>query len=353
MTAPRIDVQAPRVCATKPDRVPESWSPQTKLSQKISDEMFTLAAEDIRDARNRLGVSVELAAASACLEPCVYRAIEEGTTSANATNWNRMWLAARRLGLKELRISHVEEFDDYMKLDISRRVPTTIFVDTWDVDIKRLRKEHVWVNPSQVLALLECRDLIKTLRSRQSVDKQLIELWIAAVFSLSCDSSWAYYVRLAESDPPDAEVLAIGAAGEVNQFEIEITQHGPHSPGLAELLRKKLRTRLPAGTIIVVFVEQAERIWFSDLRRVVERDNPHSHSICIIGPSQEPNRFTYLVYLNDEMSDPEEKGLLVRDCDERDASRGFRGYEGIMYYSRKNRSARPNPVFVKNLVLDG
>ena len=232
-----------------PGRAPESWAPQTKWMQQFSDEVATLVAEDIRDARNRLGVSVNLAAASASLEPCVYRAIEEGTHSADAMNWDGMRLAARRLGLKELRLSYVEDLDCYMKLDISSRGPRTTFVDTLDLDIKKLREEHVWVNPSQVLALLARYDPVKTLRSRRLVDKQLIELWLAAVFSLSCDSSQSCYVTLVESDPPDAEVLAISDAGKLNRISIEITRHGAHSPGLAEVIRKKLRTKLPPGMI--------------------------------------------------------------------------------------------------------
>ena len=187
-----------------PGRVPESWRPQTKWLQQLSDEMVTLITKDIRDARNRLGISVNVAAASASLEPCVYRAIEEGANSADET---KLWLVARRLGLKELRVSYFEEFDCYMKWDISRRGPQTFFVDTLDLDIKKLREEYVWVNPSQVLALLARYGPNKTLRSRLLVDKQLIELWIAAVFSLSCGSSQNCYVRLVESDPPDAEVL--------------------------------------------------------------------------------------------------------------------------------------------------
>ena len=335
-----------------PGRAPESWSPQTKWMQQFSDEVATLVAEDIRAARNRLGVSVNLAAASASLEPRVYRAIEEGTHSADAMNWERTRLAARRLGLKELRLSYVEDLDCYMKLDISGRGPRTTFVDTLGLDIKKLREEHVWVNPSQVLALLARYDPNKTLRSRRLVDKQLIELWIAAVYTLGCDRGRNYYVSLVESDPPDAEVLAISDAGKLNRISIEITRHGAHSPGLAEVIRKKLRTKLPPGTNIVILVEQAERVSLSDLQREIDHENPHRQPILIVGQSQEPHRFKFATPFDDETSDPEANGWVVTDFDGRDASHGYRGYEGIVYIPT-SRFALPHPVFVKNLVLDG
>ena len=338
--------------AQVPGRASASGVPQTKLMQQFSDKVFTLAAEDIRAARNRLGISVNLAAASASLEPCVYRAIEEGTSSADETNWSRMWLIARRLGLKELRLSYFEESDSYLKWDISKSEIATIFIDTWHWDIEKLRDENVWVNPAQVLALPARHDFDNVLRSRRLANKQLIELWIAAVYTLGYDRGRNYYVRLADSDPPDAEVLAISDVGTVNLFGIEITQHGPHSPGLTELIRKKLDTKLPTGTTIVIFVEQAERISFSDLQRVMDHDNPHSQRICIVGWSQEPHQFKFATYLDDKTSGPKGKKWRIQDFDDRDASHGYRGYEGVVF-SPKGPAARQEPLFVKKLVLDG
>ena len=37
--------------AQVPVRAPEFWSPQTKIMQQFADELVTLAAADIRDAR--------------------------------------------------------------------------------------------------------------------------------------------------------------------------------------------------------------------------------------------------------------------------------------------------------------
>lgn len=338
--------------AKVPGRAPESWSPQMQWMQQFSDEVATLVAEDIRAARISLGVSVNLAAASASLEPRVYRAIEEGTHPADETNWSRMWLVVRRLGLKELRLSYFEESDSYVKWDISKSGPATIFVDTWPWDLEKLREENVWVNPARVLALPTRYDFNKVLSSRQLADKQFIELWIAAVYTLGCDRGRNYYVRLAESDPPDAEVLAISGAGTVNPFGIEITRHGAHSPGLTEVIRKKLHDKLPTGTTIVIFVEQAECISFSDLQRVMDHDNPHSQRICIVEWSQEPHRFKFATPFGDETSNPEEKGWVETDFDVRDASHGYRGYEGVVF-SPKGRAARQEPLFVKKLVLDG
>ena len=266
-------------------------------------------------------------------------------------DWRNVWLAARHLGLKDLRLSYDEDSDIYWKLDISQRGLPTIFVDTVHWDFEKLREENVWINPSQVLALPARYDFNNVLRSRRSADKQLIELWITSVFSLSCNRDRNYYVRLSESDPPDAEVLAIGDAGEVIWTGIEITQHGAHSPGLTELIRRKLRTRLPTGTIIVIFVEQAERISLLDLDTVMDHDNPHGQRICIVGRSQEPHQFKFAVPLDDRTSGSEEKGWVEVDFDDRDASRGYRGYEGVVY-SPTSRFAQPQLLFVKNLALD-
>lgn len=339
--------------AQVPGHAPESWVPQTKMVQQHMDEAITLIAEDIRNARIGLGVSVKIAAASAKLEPCVYRAIEEGTLSADEMAWDNVWLAARRLGLSELRLSHDADYDFYRKLDISQRGPLTAFIDAVLWNFEKLREEDVWVNPSQVLALpaRDEFDFDKVLRSRQLADKQFIELWIAAVFTLCCDRGRNYYVKLAKSDPPDAELLAIGDAGEVIQHGIEITRHEAHSPGLVELIRKKLRTKLPTGTIIVILVEQPEHNASPVLSTVMDQDNPHGQRICIVGLSQEPHHFKFVTYRDDETSDPEEKGWLEMDIDVRAARPGCRGYEGVVY-SPKSSVVPPQLLFVKNLVLD-
>ena len=319
--------------------------------QQLSDEAVTLITEDIRDARIRLGVSMKVAAASASLEPCVYRAIEEGTHSADGMNLGIVRLVARRLGLKELRIAYVEENNSYIRWDISETGPLTLFVDTSHLDFEKLREEIVWTTPSQILTLTARYDFNKVSRSRRLADKQLMELWITSVFSLCCVPGRNYYVRLAESDPPDAEVLALGDAGEVNRIGIEITQHGVHSPGLTELIRKKLRFRLPTGTIIVIFVAQAEYVSLPDLKEVIDHNNPHNQQICIVGQSQEPHQFKFATYGGDKPSDPKENWWSVKDFDDRDASRGYRGYEGVMYMP-KGPVARQQLLFVKNLALD-
>ena len=332
---------------------PDSWSPQMEWMRQSLDEVVTLLAEDIRDARMRLGVSMTLVAEHAGLEPDVYRAIEEGRIPADETSLSGMVSAAYCLGLKDVRVSFFEEYQLFMKLDLSEEEgPLTFFVDTLHLNIKRLKKEHVWVNPSQVLTLLARDDPDKTLTSRRLIDKQLIELWVAAVYSLCYDRGQNYYVRLVERDPPDAEVLAIDDAGLWSRIGVEVTQHGSHSSGLIEVIKKKLRVKYSTGTVIVVLVEQAERFQISELSKVMQHGNPHSQQICIVGRSRESDKFQIVTYFGNKTSDSGESGLLVAELDEVEASKGFRGYEGIVFTPPESRFARPPLVFVRNLILD-
>lgn len=83
-----------------------------------------------------------------------------------------------------------------MKVDLSAEEPLTTFVDTLRLEVGELKRQAVFVSPRHVIAFVERIGFFKTLASRQPADKQLIELWIAAVFTLCLDRGRDYYVRL-------------------------------------------------------------------------------------------------------------------------------------------------------------
>ena len=153
----------------------------------------------------------------------------------------------------------------------------------------------MFISPSHVLALVEGLGFNRTLASRQPVDKQLIELWIAALITLCLDPDLDYYVRLVRNDPPDTEVLTINAEDrDLRGVDVEITQHGVHSKDLLDVIGNKLRNKYQKGTVLVVLVEQAQDILVSDLDDFMRTNNPYNQQVFIIGGSETPNTFRVL-----------------------------------------------------------
>ena len=258
----------------------------------LAEEAFPLIAEDLRAARVGLGITSTVAAECAELDPTLYLALEEGSVVRNADNVGLIVSAAQRLGLEALRFSYVDEIQQYMKVDLSTDGRPTIFVDALRLDVSDLKEQALFVSPYRVLALVERIGFYRTFASRQPVDKQLIELWIAAVFTLCLDRGRDYYVRLVKDDPPDAEVLEIdGTDGYLSGIRVEVTQHGSHSKDLVDVIRKKLRMKYQEGTVLVVLVEQAENILVNDLDDFIRTNNPYNQRIYIIGGSKAPGSF--------------------------------------------------------------
>ena len=124
--------------------------------------------------------------------------------------------------------------------------------------------------------------LYPTLESRSSIDKRIVELWIAAVFTLGLDRGRDYYVRLVSDDPPDVEVLAIDRKNPatLNVVGVEITQHGRHSKSVVDVIGKKLLKRYKDRTVLVVLVEQSASISVADLYEFIRKNNPHHQRIA-------------------------------------------------------------------------
>ena len=110
----------------------------------LLQESFPLIAEDLRVAREGLGITSAVAAERAELDPALYRALEEGSVVRNTENLGLMVPAAQRIGLEEVRFKHVDfsYLDDvqqqYIKVDLSTDEPLTVFLDTLSLDIREL-----------------------------------------------------------------------------------------------------------------------------------------------------------------------------------------------------------------------
>ena len=229
------------------------------------------------------------AAERAGLDRQRYLALEGGSVDRTTDSANLMLTTARAFGLEEIRVAYVDEVMQYMKLDLSSDAPPTIFVDTLQLDVRELKDQAVFVSPSHLLALFDRVGPRETLSSREAVAKQLIELWVTAIFTLSLQDGRDYYIRLVKDDPPDAEVLAIDAtAGTLSLMMVEVTRHGNYSKDLHEVIRKKLNKRYQEGTMLVVLVEQAEKVPVADLVEFVRQNNPYNQRICLLGSAAAP-----------------------------------------------------------------
>ena len=316
------------------------------------DEAFPLMAEDLRAARVGLDITSTVAAECAELDPALYRALEEGNVVRNTENVAMMVSAARCMGLEELRFSYVDELQQYMKLDLSTDGPLTVFIDTLHLDVRELKEQSAFFSPYHALALVERFGFYEVLASRQLAHKQLVELWIAAVFTLSLSRDSDYYVGMARDDPPDVEVLKIdGANGTMSEIELEITQYGGHSKNLVDVIGKKLRKKYQEGTVIVVLVEQAENILLNELDDFIRTSNHYNQNVVIMGSSQAPGSFKAVVWGELIKPTPSDGGWGEITMDTNNASKGHRGYEGVVFKAKGSRFLPLHPVFVKELAL--
>ena len=318
----------------------------------LLEEAFPLLAAALRVARVGLGISSTLAAQRVGLNLAEYSALERGSVARNTENVALMVLAARRMGLEELRFSYVDELKQYMKVDLSTDGPLTIFIDTLRLDVADLKEQSVFVNPYHVLALVERIGFYETFASRQPADKQLIELWIAAVFTLCLGRGRDYYVGLARDDPPDVEVLEIDSAGgNMSGIMLEITQHESHSKGLVDVIGKKLRKKYQEGTVLVILVEQAEDIPVADLDEFIRTNNPYNQRIFVIGGSEAPGTFKVVPWDEVNSPTPGEIEWLEIGVEAKNASKGYREYEGVVFKQLGSRFLPRHPTFVKELEL--
>ena len=160
----------------------------------------------------------------------------------------------------------------------------TFFVDDLEIDIEQLKELQYFVRSYSVFALVRQIGLRSVLDSGKAVDKQIVELWVAAVLTMFLDPELDRYVRLVKDDPPDTEVLTVNPkTGALDTIRVEVTRHGKHSRSLFDVIGKKLGKRYPVGTVLVVLVEQPERFSVADLYAFLQRHNRRGQEIFVIG----------------------------------------------------------------------
>ena len=172
------------------------------------------------------------------------------------------------------------------------------------------------------------------------------------MFTLSLGGNRDYYVALVQDDPPDAEVLIVDHDDRgISMIRVEMTQHGRHSESLFAVIGKKLQKRYQDGTVLLVLVEQSEKIPVAKLNDFIRRNNPHDLRIVIIGGGEKPGKFTIIPWDKVSSPAPDEEAWLEVVVDLKNASKGCRGYEGVVYKPPGRVFPHAFPTFVKEMVL--
>ena len=316
------------------------------------EEMIPLIADDLRAARIGLGLTLSNAAERAGVDLALYRDFEEGRIVEDPEYANQMRLAARRLGMKELRVAYVEEMDHFIKVDLATDGPITIFVDTLRLDVDELKHQTVALAPHIVLNLVNRIGFYKVLASKLLIDKQLIELWVAAAFTAGINQEFYYYVELARDDPPDVKVVMVdGVLWNLSEISVEVTRHGGYSRDLLDIIGKKLHKRYADRTVLAVLVEQVEDISVTDITTLMRRLNLCRQELCIIGGASTPGRLVVITWNAVTNPDPSIIEIDVQEVDLETDRRGYSGYEGIIYRTQESQVIPRVPLFVKNVEL--
>ena len=104
-------------------------------------------------------------------------------------------------------------------------------------------------------------------------------------------------MRLVNDDPPDAEVLVIGDAGEeLDRIPVEVARYGSYSRELTDVIKQKLRNTYKTGTVIVVLVEEAENIVLDHVGNEILDNNPHKQMV-VVDPFQNRNKGPVSVFV--------------------------------------------------------
>ena len=321
--------------------------------EEFREEAIPLMAEDISLRRMQLRITSARAAKRVGLSASRYRALEKGRSPRTQHTVDSMVSAARRLGLESVRFIYVPEIDKHISVTISERKQYTCFINSVDGRVSELMKQQYFVSPASVVGLVDRLGLQRMFDSRKPLDKQLVELWIASIFTMSLAEGQDYYVRPIKDDPPDAEVLVINRESQHPYvIGIEITQFGAYSNSIHEVLAKKLLKKYREGTMLVVFVEQSAALDAFKLYEFIREKNVHNQRIVIIGAAGGAGKIKIMPWELVSRSTPDETAWAEIRVDLKNASTGHLDYRGAIY-NPPYASRYPNafPVFVQEITL--
>ena len=258
--------------------------------------------------------------------------LESGGVPCTKQNLAAMISVARDLGLESIRVSYVEIVDQYMRLGAAGYDRLTFFADTLDSSVAQLRAEGHFVSPHLVLNLVDREGIGPILASRNRVDKLMVELWITAVFTLCLDCRWEYYVRLAKDDPPDAEVLMVDKdRNALDVVGVEITRQGQYSRSVTDVIAKKFTKRYQDGTLLLVFVEESEKIFISDMDSFIQKTNSQGQRVFLMGGAGEVGKFKIVPWDEVTVRANGDETWLQMTVDTNGRTKGRCEYEGVVY----------------------
>ena len=310
-----------------------------------------MIAEDLKEIRVRLSMTSASAAKRAQLGVVRYRALENGRVPKTTHNVAQMISAAQRLGLGSVRMSYVDEIDQHIRVDITG--DRTFTIDTLDSDVRQLKEHGHFVSPHLFLAFVNQVGVGSIIDSRKRIDKMMVELWVTAIFTLCLSDDRDYYVRPANADAPDTEVALVDhGTNSIGMKRVEITQHGSHSKSVFDVIGKKLRKRYQDGTVLVVLVEESQKLDVAELYEFIRKNNTHRHDIFIIGGSREAGKFKIVPW--DKVTSPtlDEKAWMEITVDTKYPGKGRSRYDGVVFKPPYASRFRPLfPVFIKAVDL--
>ena len=314
---------------------------------QLLEEAILLIAQDLENARVCLGLTPITAARRAGISASRYRMFESGRARRHKHDLAEMISVARHLGLESVRMSYMDVIDQYMQVGTAANGPLTILVDTVDSSVAELKEQGHFVSPHRVLGFVDHCGIGPILDSRQRVDKQMLELWVTAIFTRSLAGDRDYYVRLAKDDPPDAEVVMIDKeTNALGMMRVEVTQYTRYSPSVQEVIAKKLGKRYQEGTVFLVLVEETQQFGVFDLYDFIQKHNPQSHRVAIIGGAGEAGQFKVLHW---DTSGETATAVIV---DTKDGGNRRCDYDGVVFKPPYMAKFLPMfPVFLKNVHL--
>ena len=317
------------------------------------EEAIRLLAEDVRAFRKGLAMTSARAAKRVRVSPSRYRALEGGELPRCPHNSSELVMVAQRLGMKSIRATYADEIGQYMNIDLSTEGPLTVFIDALESDFSGLKDQGHFVTASRVMSFVERIGRSTLFDSRKSVDKQIVELWIASAFTLGLGGDCEYYVRPARVDPPDVEVLVVDPANhDVSAIRVEVAQCTKYSRDVFEVIHKKLVKRYHEHTAIVVLVEESTSLPVGELCDFIREKNLQNQRVYIVGGGKTPRSIKFIPC--HEVPEPGTGEMAIMDAEIRvdHASKGHLGYEGVVYKPPWNSSVRyPFPIFVKKITL--